>query len=487
MPEIIVKLGDNIVQKYFFFQEPLKVGRSPDNEIVIENLAISRNHASVQFEDGRYFVSDLDSSNGTFVNGVRIKKTELVDRDVISIGKHKLYFYNQRTSDVVHQPSMQDGDNTMLVAPEPEIEAVLVINKGRQKGRRLVLVNGQTTLGRGTENDVRLPDWFVSKKHAVIERREQKFLIRDLQSWRHTFVNGQKVDETLLRHGDVIQLGPSVEMVFEVKSSGGSAQDSQRIPRELEQTPPQPGNTPRSSSDSPGEFGTSEIPFEGAFGGQNAFDASAPDHDNGAEDGASDNPLDDVLAEADSPNFFGNGDRPEEPEEAAPDPAENADADVDLDSMAWLNQSSTFSEVPGGRDAPSESEAPATSDEAFAPAAQMESEDQPQAEPQNPFHGQSQGPVISTDDHVEAVYEEMADVSLLAAAGEATGVGTAAREKRVDSHRSSANDADGRPPRTEEMGDEVAMWERALQNKSVTIRKQAARRLKQLTGRDYEY
>ena len=87
MPEIIVKLGDSIVQKNIFVKESIRIGRVPDNEIVVENLAVSRYHGIIDYEDGRYILTDLDSSNGTFVNGVRIKKTELQDRDVITIGK----------------------------------------------------------------------------------------------------------------------------------------------------------------------------------------------------------------------------------------------------------------------------------------------------------------------------------------------------------------------------------------------------------------
>src|SRR5215208_4026676 len=98
MPEIIVKLGDSIVQKNIFVKETIRIGRIPDNEIVVENLAVSRHHAVIEFSDGRYILSDLESSNGCFVNGVRVKKTELQDRDVITIGKHKLYFYDQRAA-----------------------------------------------------------------------------------------------------------------------------------------------------------------------------------------------------------------------------------------------------------------------------------------------------------------------------------------------------------------------------------------------------
>jgi pSer/pThr/pTyr-binding forkhead associated (FHA) protein len=453
MPEIIVKLGDNIVQKYFFFQEPLKIGRSTDNEIVIENLAISRNHATIHFEDGHYYLADLESSNGSFVNGVRVKKTEILDKDVISIGKHKLYFYDQRTSDVVHQPSMQDSDRTMLVAPDPEIEAVLVINKGRQKGQRLTLNNGQTTLGRGSDNDLRLTDWFVSKKHAVIERRDKKFLIRDLNSWRHTFVNGVEIEETTLHSGDVILLGPTVELVFQVNADAPENHNESRVPRELE------------SASSHGEHDAPRAAesFENdpSFGESPSFD-DAPSFEDSAgigEFSTSSNPLDDVFGGADGSDGFA----PAEEDAFGAEPRDAAD------------------------------EEPNTAD-LFAEAA--DSHGQPAAEA-------DASPILSAvqpadcDDAAEGVYEDLADTSLLAAAGAATARGVDDRsqadhanggENRIDSADGDANDAEKAPVQPCETMDrdrEIAMWERALQNKSVTIRKQAARRLKQLTGRDY--
>ena len=63
MPELIVKLGDNVVQKYFFDKDVLSVGRARDNDIVIENLSVSRNHALVRLFDYNYILTELNSAN----------------------------------------------------------------------------------------------------------------------------------------------------------------------------------------------------------------------------------------------------------------------------------------------------------------------------------------------------------------------------------------------------------------------------------------
>ncbi|MCH7958323.1 MAG: FHA domain-containing protein, partial [Proteobacteria bacterium] len=96
MPEITVTLGDKVVQTLFMDADPVKIGRTPDNDIPIDNLAISRHHATISRLRQYYIIEDHGSSNGTFVNGKEIKKVVLEDKDVITIGKHKLEFRRQK-------------------------------------------------------------------------------------------------------------------------------------------------------------------------------------------------------------------------------------------------------------------------------------------------------------------------------------------------------------------------------------------------------
>jgi len=69
---------------------PVTIGRSPDNDIPVDNLAVSNYHAKIYFEAGRMVVEDLDSLNGTFVNDLRVERATLHDGDNIHIGKHKI-------------------------------------------------------------------------------------------------------------------------------------------------------------------------------------------------------------------------------------------------------------------------------------------------------------------------------------------------------------------------------------------------------------
>lgn len=232
MPELVLKLGDTVVQTYVFDKETMTIGRSRDNDVVIENLSVSRNHARVRLQEGKYVLHDLNSANGTYVNGVKVTKTEVVDADVVAIGKHKLVFANRAA--VVEDQMLVDalgGDRTMFVDRAPQ--ASLVVTDGKQKGAEFPLTKFETSIGKAVGCDVVLGnDWFLAGKQATIYRRgNDGFEIHDLGGFRKTKVNGVTLLEpALLKPGDVIELG-SAKVVFNQGDAVGSA--SGRIPQEM--------------------------------------------------------------------------------------------------------------------------------------------------------------------------------------------------------------------------------------------------------------
>lgn len=415
MPEIIVKLGDNIVQKNFFVNEDMHIGRAPDNEIVIENLAISRSHAVIHCQNGKYILNDMGSSNGSYVNGVRVKKTQIVDRDVISIGKYKLYFYDQNNIQRDQANALADVDRTMLV--EASAQPTLEIVKGKQKGQCFDLNSYQTTIGRGSDNDIRLQDWFVSKQHARIEQRDGEYFIVDLDSWRHTYLNGRMVEEAMIHEGDEIQLGPTVAIKFKIEELITESSNNARVPVELEPEGagdlPDPEQPASRSEEDEAEEEAPEAQLEGLV--ENMADASVQ-----AAAEALDQQAEDAGRGADTSQGAINVPSFEDPtaEEGPEQPGETGPAEEDA------------------------SEGNRSGGEAPPPATQPEPA--PDTPPVDPAHHGS--PAAPSDPQEK-------DLSQAA----------------------------------QEQHNEIAIWERALRNKSPLIRKQAARRLKQLTGRDYDH
>ena len=90
MPKLSLMFEDKIVKELPVGSRPVTIGRSPDNDLPVDNLAVSNHHAKVYYEAGRLVIEDLDSLNGTFVNDLRIERATLHDGDNIHIGKHHI-------------------------------------------------------------------------------------------------------------------------------------------------------------------------------------------------------------------------------------------------------------------------------------------------------------------------------------------------------------------------------------------------------------
>ncbi len=523
MPEIIVKLGDNIVQNHLFTNERITIGRAPENDIVIENLAVSRNHAVITWENDRFYLEDLGSSNGSFINGVKVKRNEVVDRDVITIGKHKIYFYDRMTREPVRraQPAIVEG--TMIV--QQSMVAELVVTKGRQKGQVFRLDGNSIALGRGGQNDIRLTDWFVSKNHAVIEKRGLDYYLVDLGSWRHTMLNGEVVTEAILNDGDVIQLGPTVQLGFQLQEHleqmrpGDEAEldddgnDADSVEDELDRlsesmqneatrvlrkpvAPPEtPPETPSASveeeeldleaeldelehvrglngcangSAAPGAA-TSPSPAEidETLGAHDELDPPPADEILGAHDELDLPPADEILGAHDELDLPPAGDESPAPpvaeayEVPPPSPAELA-----LEQDEWEELET---------DEPLVAPLPSTGcAQEIAEATAIIPEQDPVAE------------MTAQPDLLAEAAEEFDHEPEPAAAeppvAAAPTVDPLPADADVEREPAGADE-----PADAKLQDEVRMWERALTNKSPVIRKQAARMLKKLTGKDYEY
>ncbi|KPL10990.1 hypothetical protein AMJ85_04960, partial [candidate division BRC1 bacterium SM23_51] len=231
MPEIVVTLGGNVVSKYVFDKDAMSIGRSRDNDIAIENLAVSRNHARIRRMENSYILSDLNSANGTYVNGVRITKTEVFHDDVITIGKHQLTFKNVALSDEALISDAFGAERTVVVDTPPV--SYLIVTRGRQKDMEFRIDKAEVTIGRSRDCDICVHDWFVSKEHAVIKRQAGTFLLRDRGSWRGTKVNEVQITETVLKDGDEIQMG-GVRFLFRPATPEELAPPKGRVPLELE-------------------------------------------------------------------------------------------------------------------------------------------------------------------------------------------------------------------------------------------------------------
>jgi hypothetical protein len=111
MAKLILSVDGQVLKEHTLSKERTLIGRKPHNDIQIDNLAVSGEHAAIITILNDSFIEDLGSTNGTMVNGKPVKKHFLQNNDVIEIGKHKLKYFN----DAPTQAGAADFEKTMII------------------------------------------------------------------------------------------------------------------------------------------------------------------------------------------------------------------------------------------------------------------------------------------------------------------------------------------------------------------------------------
>src|SRR5512139_3703861 len=98
MFKLVLKFQDAVLEEFTFDKTPVTIGRRYDNDVVIDNMAVSGHHAAIEEEDPNFYVLvDLESLNGTFLNEAKVNRERVFDGDVFIVGKHTLDFVDLRS------------------------------------------------------------------------------------------------------------------------------------------------------------------------------------------------------------------------------------------------------------------------------------------------------------------------------------------------------------------------------------------------------
>jgi predicted component of type VI protein secretion system len=116
MAKLILSLDGMVLREFPLSKERTTIGRKSHNDVVIDNLAVSGEHAMIMTILNDSFLEDLGSTNGTLVNGQPIKKHFLQNNDVIELGKYKIKYHSEV---VIAQPAQQDFEKTMVLRAPP--------------------------------------------------------------------------------------------------------------------------------------------------------------------------------------------------------------------------------------------------------------------------------------------------------------------------------------------------------------------------------
>ena len=231
--KLILSLNNSVLGEFPLDKERIILGRKAENDIQVDNLAVSGQHAAIITILNDSFLEDLDSTNGTYVNGKLVKKHALKNSDVMTIGKHELRYVNDEATDeddefektMIIRPGMaghaaaaakaHESSSAAAAAPSmtgagasaPAADASLPLGKiqvlsGPGAGKELELKKALITLGR------------PGVQVAVITRRPHGYFITHVEG-THPVVNGDSIGAQArpLHDHDVVELA-GVKMEF---------------------------------------------------------------------------------------------------------------------------------------------------------------------------------------------------------------------------------------------------------------------------------
>jgi pSer/pThr/pTyr-binding forkhead associated (FHA) protein len=235
MAKLVLGFNGETLQEYPLDRETMTIGRKTDNDIHIDNLAVSGNHAKILTILNDSFIEDLDSTNGTYINGEKINRHALQNGEIIAIGKHELKYVNDTADDgsgnfektMVIRPDAagmpeQDQTGTNLekyigkiasdlassgtADAEDKDNASLKFLSGANKGKDLDLTRIITTLGK------------PGVQVAAITRRAAGYYLVAVDaasSPSNPMVNGVEIGQQAqpLKHGDEIEVA-GIKMRF---------------------------------------------------------------------------------------------------------------------------------------------------------------------------------------------------------------------------------------------------------------------------------
>ncbi len=216
MPKMIVSIDGVVIKEVQLTKDRTTLGRRPYNDIVIDNLAVSGEHAVLQMMGNEVYLEDLNSTNGTYVNGKAVKKQLLQNNDTVEIGKYKIKYINEAASAGFEKTMIIKAGSAGISAPAPAAAtgatesaapaaalaagdgpgAAIKVLSGAAAGRQVPLVKVVTTIGK--------PGVAV----AAITKRQHGFVVAHVEGGNKPTLNGAPIgaEPVTLKNGDLLEL-----------------------------------------------------------------------------------------------------------------------------------------------------------------------------------------------------------------------------------------------------------------------------------------
>jgi ABC-type multidrug transport system ATPase subunit/pSer/pThr/pTyr-binding forkhead associated (FHA) protein len=218
VPIAVIVRSEDAAQE-FVLADTAGIGRSAENELVLDAPNVSRRHARLQRVDGSYELMDLGSANGTLVGGREIEPRTPIRISPgarFSVGPYEVEVLAAQSAMIQQQQASQviglssaAGQETAVLAREPRI--IISTSAGRME---LPVRGSELYAGRAPGNDIVIDSEVVSRRHFVLRRRMGGFEIEDLGSRNGLRVGHDRVQKHFLQDGDVVDIGGEVEIQY---------------------------------------------------------------------------------------------------------------------------------------------------------------------------------------------------------------------------------------------------------------------------------
>ncbi|MDZ7812448.1 MAG: FHA domain-containing protein [Ideonella sp.] len=201
MGKLVVSLDNVVIKEVQITKDRTTLGRRPYNDIVIDNLAVSGEHAVLLAVGNEVYIEDLNSTNGTYINGKAIKKQLLAHNDTVEIGKYRIRYQTEEAADYEKTMVLRPGafGGAQAVVPPPtvsQLPASIKVLNGGAAGREVLLTKVVTTVGKpGTQV-------------ASIAKRPTGYVLAHVEGESRPSINGTRLSDDVmpLKNGDVIEL-----------------------------------------------------------------------------------------------------------------------------------------------------------------------------------------------------------------------------------------------------------------------------------------
>ena len=205
MGKLVVSLDGVVIKEVQITKDKTTLGRRPYNDIVIDNLAVSGEHAVLTAAQSDVFIEDLNSTNGTYINGKAVKKQLLSNNDVVEVGKYRIKFLAEDAEDYEKTMILRPGafgrapgtaGTPPPAGPAAAGPASIKVLNGGAAGREVLLTKVVTTVGK------------PGVQVASITKRPGGYVFAHVEGATRPTINGNPlVGDTLhLKNGDVIEL-----------------------------------------------------------------------------------------------------------------------------------------------------------------------------------------------------------------------------------------------------------------------------------------